>query len=223
MLSYDSSQYGLGAVCMQDEKPVAYASRTLTDTEKQYAQIEKDLAIVYACEQFHQHIYGRIVQVETDHKPLESVFQKPLHQSPLRLQRMILKLQRYDLVVKYKKGILLHIADALSCACLTDETTGTAELENLTIHLVIPFSQEKTSQLKTTTQNDPTLAALRYVITEGWPHDKNAVATDVRHYWDFREELSVYDDIICKGDKWLLFQKPWSQPTLMPYTQDTAV
>ena len=86
---------------------------------------------------------------------------------------MILKLQRYDLVVKYKKGILLHITHALSRACLTDETTGT-ELENLTIHLVIPFSQEKTSQLKTTTLNDPTLAALRNVITEGWPHHKNA-------------------------------------------------
>ena len=51
------------------------------------------------------------------------------------------------------------------------------------------------------TQNDPTLAALRKVITEGWPHHKNAVATDVRHYWDFREELSVYDDIIFKGEK----------------------
>ena len=128
---------------MQNEKPVAYASRTLTDTEKRYAQIEKELpAIVYACERFHQYIYGRTVQVETDHKPLESIFQKPLYQSPLRLQRMILRLQRNDLVVKYKKGTLLHIADALSRACLTDETTGT-ELENLTIHLVIPFSREK--------------------------------------------------------------------------------
>ena len=74
---------------------------------------------------------------------MESIFQKPLYQSPLRLRRMILRLQRYDLVVKYtEKGTLLHIADALSRACLTDETTGT-ELENLTIHLVIPFSREK--------------------------------------------------------------------------------
>ena len=82
-LSCDSSQYGLGAVCMQGEKPVAYASCTLTDTEKRCAQIEKELlAIVYACERFHQYIYGRTVEVETDHKPLETILKKPLHQAP---------------------------------------------------------------------------------------------------------------------------------------------
>ena len=204
-LSCNSSQYGLGAVCMQDGRLVAYASRTLTDcTEKRYAQIEKELlAIVYACERFHQCIYGRTVQVETDHKPLESIFKKSLHQSPLRLQRMILRLQRYVLVVKYKKGALLHVADTLSRACLSDETMDT-ELENLTIHLVLPFSQAKTDQLKTATQNDSTLAALRKLIIDGWPHHKHTVATDIKHYWDFREELSVYDDIIFKGEKILV-------------------
>ena len=93
-LSCDSNQYGLGAVCLQDEKPVAYVSRTLSETEARYAQIEKELlAIVFACERFHQYVYGRTVAIESDHKPLESIFRKPLHESPLRLQRMILKLQ----------------------------------------------------------------------------------------------------------------------------------
>ena len=180
-LSCDSSQYGLGAVCMEGEKPLAYASRTLTDTEKRYAQIEKELlAIVYACERFHQYIYGRTVEVETDHKLLETILKKPLHQAPLRLQRMILRLQRYDLVVKYKKGALLHVADTLSRACLPEQMMET-ELENLTIHLVIPISHERANQLNTMTENDPTLTALRKVILKGWLRHKSDVATDIKH------------------------------------------
>jgi len=58
MLSADSSQHGLGAVCLQN-KPVAFASRALTETESHYAQIEKELlALVYACQKFHDYIYG---------------------------------------------------------------------------------------------------------------------------------------------------------------------
>lgn len=52
--------------------------------------------------------------VETDHKPLETIIKKPLANTPLRLQRMLLKLQKYNLALQYKKGTLMHVADALS-------------------------------------------------------------------------------------------------------------
>ena len=72
-VSCDASNFGLGAVLLQEIKPIAYASRALTDTEKRYAQIEKELlAVVYALEKFNQYVYGKTVQVESDHKPLES-------------------------------------------------------------------------------------------------------------------------------------------------------
>ena len=59
-LSVDASQNGLGAVCLQEEIPVAYASRALTETEKWYAQIEKEsLAAVYGCQKFHHYIYRK--------------------------------------------------------------------------------------------------------------------------------------------------------------------
>ena len=93
-LQCDASQFGLGAALLQNGQPVAYASRALTDAETRYAQIEKELlAIVFACERFEQYVYARdLIQVESDHKPLEAIFCKPLHSAPKRLQRMLLRL-----------------------------------------------------------------------------------------------------------------------------------
>ena len=101
---------------------MAYASRTLTPTEENYAQIEKELlAIVFACEKFDAYIYGRdSVHVQTDHKPLESIFRKELCVAPKRLQRMLLRLQKYALDVTYLKGENMLIADTLSRAHLPD-------------------------------------------------------------------------------------------------------
>ena len=115
VIQCDASEGGLGAALLQDGKPLAYASRALTAAERNYAQIEKELlAIVFSTERFHQYTYGRSVIVESDHKPLETILAKPLVSAPKRLQRMILRLQRYDLDVRYKKGSELHLADTLS-------------------------------------------------------------------------------------------------------------
>ena len=115
VIQCDASEGGLRAALLQDGRPLAYASRALTAAERNYAQIEKELlAIVFSTERFHQYTYGRSVIVESDHKPLESILAKPLVSAPKRLQRMILRLQRYDLDVRYKKGSELHLADTLS-------------------------------------------------------------------------------------------------------------
>lgn len=98
MISVDTSTEGLGAVLLQEGHPLAFGSRSLTECEKRYAQIEKELlAIVYACEKFHQYVYGKTVDVETDHKPLETIFKKSLQKAPPRLHRMLMRLQLYDL------------------------------------------------------------------------------------------------------------------------------
>ena len=112
----DASETDLGAVLMQNGQPICYASRALTDTETRYAQMEKGLfAIVGSCHKFDQYIYGRdVVLVDSDHEPLQAVFKKPIHQSPKRLQRMRMALQNYSLNIRYKKGRLMFIADALS-------------------------------------------------------------------------------------------------------------
>jgi hypothetical protein len=71
ILSVDASKDGLGAVLLQNNLSIIYASKSLTDTQKKYAQIEKEaLRIAFGCRRFHQYIYGRKVYVETDHRPL---------------------------------------------------------------------------------------------------------------------------------------------------------
>ena len=54
------------------------------------------------------------VVVESDHKPLETIFKKPVHNAPKRLQRMRLRLQSYDIRVEYKKGTMMYVACTLS-------------------------------------------------------------------------------------------------------------
>ena len=75
-----ASDHGLGTCLVQQGKPIAYASRAMTDTESNYAQIEKELlAIVYGMEKFETFVYGQHVVVQSDHKPLETIFRKALY------------------------------------------------------------------------------------------------------------------------------------------------
>ena len=87
---------------MQGGKPIAYASKTLSDAETRYANIERELiAVVFGCERFHTYLYGKSFTVESDHKPLEMIQRKPLTAAPPRLQRMLLRLQPYDVTIRY--------------------------------------------------------------------------------------------------------------------------
>ena len=114
-LENDASEYGLGSALMQEGKPIAFASRALTSTERNYAQIEKEmLAILYGLNKFHHFTYGRKVTVVTDHKPIVSIVKKALTQAPKRLQGMLLHAQEYNFEVVFKSGKDIPIVDALS-------------------------------------------------------------------------------------------------------------
>jgi len=76
------------------------------------------LAILFGTHKFEKYIYGRPTKVETDHKPLESILKKNNLSAPKRLQRMMFRLQKYDLNVTYKKGAHMYLANTLSRAYL---------------------------------------------------------------------------------------------------------
>ena len=131
-LETDASDYGLGAVITQEGKPVAYASRRLTETERRYSQLEKEcLGLVFDCQKFDQYIFGKQnITAFTDHKPLETILRKPISRAS-RIQRMMLRLQRYKLNVIYKKGSQMHVSDHLSRSPMPQMSTCQTEWEIL--------------------------------------------------------------------------------------------
>ena len=196
----DASQHGLGACLLQRGKPIAYASRSLLPAECNYAQIEKELlAIVFACQKFHSYIYGFNTRIQSDHKPLECIMQKSLHKASPRLQRMLLKLQKYDLTVTYVKGKELHVADTLSRAYLaTHEAHNTDDLD-IAVHAMIqnlPVSDAKLSQIQNATSTDEQLQELDKIIRTGWPSNINNVPVMLRDYWKIRHNLYSADNFI---------------------------
>ena len=201
-LTCDASKFGLGAACLQQDEPIAYASRTMTLTEQRYAQIEKELlAIVFACTKFYHYIYGKHTVVETDHKPLITIMQKPIHMIPARLQSMRMKLQKFNITLKYKKGVDLHIADTLSRAPCSQVDQSEAESDRFDVMVIKPISASRLTELQTATESDPLLQRLNHTIMNGWPERLAQVSPELKHYFSFREELTVDDGLIMKGSK----------------------
>ena len=114
----DASKKGLGAVLLQESKPVMYVSRALTETEQRYSNIERELlAIVFALERLNHYTFGRTITVQSDHQPLQSIWKKSIVSTSPRLQRLLLRLAHYDINIEFLCGKENVIADALSRVC----------------------------------------------------------------------------------------------------------
>lgn len=204
-LSVDASKYGLGAVLLQNNLPIAYASKALTETEIKYAQIEKEaLAIAFGCIKFDQYIFGKRVTIESDHKPLENIFRKPIFDCPARLQSIRLKLQRYDIDVKYKPGKELLLADALSRSFRSDETLNLEEEINAQVCLLeetFPISLEKKEVYQSETERDEEMCLLKKMIIDGWPKSKKEVPNCIKQYFNFSDELVIINGLIFKNNR----------------------
>ena len=209
-ISCDASQSGLGCVLLQGGSPIAYGSKALTSAEKAYAQIEKELlAIVFALFKFHTYVYGRNdVTVETDHSPLVRILKKPLHQVPLRLQKMRMRLQGYDFTLVAKKGTEIPVADNLSRAHLadvgpnlTDEKSHIFTVSLEEIEKNRNLTEQKIEELRQETAKDKMMQELVKVAVTGWPEDKKNLHPLITPYAEFQEEISYTDGILLKGQR----------------------
>ena len=201
----DASEKGMGAALMQSGQPIAFASRALTETETRYAQIEKEmLAVVFALQKFDQYAYGRSVTVQSDHKPLSAIIKKPLRSAPKRLQGMLLKIQRYDVDIVYKPGQEMYLADTLSRAFLPTTTNTQGEFERINAVKLLPMTQERLDEIKSSTREDEVIQQLKEVIQTGWPDKKQQLPPILAPYYNFRDELSVYDGLVFKGEQLLI-------------------
>lgn len=208
-LSVDASSLGLGAVLLQDEHPIAYASKVLTDVQTRYSQIEKELlAVCFGVEKFRQYILGNNkVSIETDHKPLIGIFQKPLHKVPARLQRMLMRLQPYKFDIKYTPGKHMYLADTLSrdfdsCGC--DKVVDLDDDIELQVALLLdnlPIVKNDLDILISHTKNDKTLCLLLKYVETGWPKYYKDVNELCKPYYEFKNEISVINNILFLNNR----------------------
>ena len=112
ILQTNASCKGLGACLLQNEKPVYFVSRALTETKKGYVAIElESLVVAWAMEKFHHFLYGNEFILETDQKPLEVILSKSLNQATPRLQRILIRTFLYHFKIRYILGQTNHVAE----------------------------------------------------------------------------------------------------------------
>ena len=196
----DASPVGLGAVIVQQHngitKPICSASRTLTDVERRYSQTEKEaLALVWACERFHQYIYGLRFELVTDHKPLEIIYSRTSKPSA-RIERWVLRLQPYDFKVRYTPGAT-NIADALSrmpVDSADDEFTTllTEESVRFVTKTAVPNALTA-QQVEQASRIDPELCNIRKCLESG------QLDSLPKPFLGVRQELTYVGCVVIRG------------------------
>ena len=205
-LATDASQYGIGAVLshiMPDgsDRPIEYASHTLSKSEQNYSQIEKEaLSIVFGIKKFHLYLYGRTFSLLTDHKPLTTIF-GPKRGIPTmaaaRMQRWALLLAAYSYTIKYRPTQAHGNADALSRLPMPDTTAVGNPTDPTVFNLAqIAALPVDSTALITATEADQVLSQVLKALRKGWPA---AVPDELLPYWRKRDELAVEGDTVFWG------------------------
>ena len=212
VLQCNASQKGVGAWIRQidsngKDRIVAMASRSLSDTESRYSDIEREcLAVMFSLEKFEYYLLGRHTLVETGHSPLEQIFKKNIAEAPARFQRLLLRCMKIDIEARYRRGETIPVADALSHVCTAMEVT---EVENqrescapeYSIHFITDISCPiDIGLVKSASAKDTTMQLLKNTIYNGWLEYRKHCPKELWEYWNIRCDLVLEDSLILKGD-----------------------
>ena len=205
VIQVDASGTGLGAALLQGGAPIAFASKSLSDTESRYSNIEREMLgssieRVYGLERFHHYVFGRHVNVHSDHKPLEAISNKNLANAPPRLARMLLLSQRYNFTIIYRPGKDVPIADALSrISPLKEEEIRGINVEVHQLDTLLHASPARLEDVRQDTTADTTLSVVADIIQRGWPTKRSECPEVALPYWNYRVELGIQNSLLLKG------------------------
>ena len=211
-LQTDASKKGLGACLIQNGKVVCYASRALTKTEQNYQNLEQEaLGTIWGMEKFHYFLYGKEFTLETDQKPLVSIYKKHMVNISPRVQRLIVRSFPYQpFNVTSKKGKDIPVADALSRVTPMDPEDNIQlpiiAVNLITAHILLSTHSQDTfsrklDQLRKSTAQDNQLTRLSHYINTGFPCDKKNLLTYLQEFWNYRDTLSIKNGLLTCGSR----------------------
>ena len=185
VLQTDASIKELGACLLQDQKPVYFASKALTETQHGYMAIEiESLAVAWAMEKFHHFLYASHFILETDQKPLEAILSKSLNQATPQLQRILIRTFPYMFTVRYIPGTTNQLADCLSHLGNQKDTIKLPKIQVNQITKQLQARSDSLQQLIVATQADDELAILKHTIMQGWPQNIKQVPPELQPILD---------------------------------------
>lgn len=211
VLSVDASPTGLGAVLSQGEegceRPIAYASRSLMASEKNYSQIHKEaVAIIFGVKHFHQYLFGRDVPfiLKTDHRPLLAIFGNKNGVSVMaasRLQRYAIFLSAYNYEIQYLSSEKNAVADYFSRASITNNPSEPECCEggsylNFIDNDMLPVSFH---DIKQEVSKDKVLQTVIKYVKNGWP--RKITCKNILPYFRCKSEIDVEDGCVMRGHR----------------------
>ena len=207
ILETDASKKGFGAVILQEEQPIYYASRALTPAEKNYQNLECEVqAAVWGMEKFYYFLYGKKFILRSDQKPFLSIFRKYMIDVSPRIQRITIRAWQYEFDIQHIPGRNNVISNALSRVTPLELQDSSTEREILAVNFLHYSSIEKKErdEVLQETNKNPELQALKHAISTGWPAKTNKIPTSLHPYWNFRDELTIDGGILMKNSKVLI-------------------
>ena len=197
------------------ERPVAFASRTLSTSEKNYAQVEKEaLSLIFGVRKFHQYLYGRQFTLLTDHKPLTAILGPKQGIPPLaaaRMQRWALLLSAYSYNICFRPTTAHANADGLSRLPIeSNSQLGNLKEASLFNIAQIDALPVQVSEIESATRTDPILSKVLACLRHGWPP---GVQDALMPFWRRKDELTVEGECILWGMRVVLRSK-WRDKVL---------